>query len=219
MKKDPCSSSPSPEANLYAGDCEFTGFLLKKAAQRQAMTQRSDKWKSCLSRAAKVKLLLLDVDGVLTDGSITYTQNGDEVKSFNCRDGFGINILRKAGVEVGIITARKSEALERRARDLSLTMLYQGIRNKASLLQEILTEMELSADQVAYMGDDWLDLCLLTKVGLALGVADATPEVRNVVHYLADNPGGCGAVREVCDLIIEAKGKRQELLNEYLNRQ
>ena len=169
-------------------------------------------------KAKKIELLLLDVDGVLTNGSITYTHQGEEIKSFHCRDGFGINILRKAGVEVGLITARKSESLLRRAKDLSLVHVYQGVRNKVECFSQLLGKLNLEPDQIAFMGDDWLDLPLLTKVGLAAAVADCAPELKGVVHFIAAQNGGTGAVRELCDLIIEAKGKREVLLSEYLTR-
>ncbi len=200
----------------YPGDCEFLEFLLKKAASRSEGVSLSKD--QLLVKAKKIKLLLLDVDGVLTNGSITYTHQGDEIKSFHCRDGFGINILRKAGVEVGLITARKSESLLRRAKDLSLVHVYQGVRNKVECFSQLLEKLNLEPDQTAFMGDDWLDLPLLTKVGLAAAVADCAPELKGVVHFTATQNGGTGAVRELCDLIIEAKGKREVLLSEYLTR-
>jgi 3-deoxy-D-manno-octulosonate 8-phosphate phosphatase (KDO 8-P phosphatase) len=216
MSVDSCSSSK--DGLSYPGDCEFTAFLRDRAAGRDLTIPRTKLWKQCYGKAKAIKLLLLDVDGVLTDGTITYSDNGQEIKSFNARDGFGINILRKIGVEVGIITARKSKALERRLKDLSLTHVYQGVRNKVRTFNEIINTIDIHPSEVAYMGDDWLDLSLLTKVGFAAAVADATPEVKVVVDYVAENGGGRGAVRELCDLIIEAQGKRQELLAEYLDR-
>lgn len=207
----------SQEEPIYSGDCDFTAFLRDKAANRHKMSE-SDFHKSCLAKARGVKLLLLDVDGVLTDGSITYTDRGDEVKTFNAKDGFGLNILQKIGVEVGIITARKSSALERRLQDLSLTHVYQGVRHKVQAYDEILAKLQLKAVEVAYMGDDWLDLPLLSRVGFAATVADGVPEVKEIAHFVTKNGGGRGAVREVCDLIIEAKGEHHNLLNHYLNR-
>nr|MBF0222271.1 HAD hydrolase family protein [Desulfobulbaceae bacterium] len=200
----------------YSGDCDFTEFLLRKAASRSESSALPKD--ELLGKAKIIKLLLLDVDGVLTNGSITYTHQGDEIKSFHCRDGFGINILKKTGVEVGLITARKSESLLRRAKDLSLTHVYQGVRNKVECFSMLLEQLSLEPSQVAFMGDDWLDLALLTKVGLAAAVADCAPELKGVVHFVSVHNGGTGAVRELCDLIIEAKGKRESLLTEYLNR-
>ena len=210
-------SCPTPSDGAYPGDCEFTQALLKKAAARTE-SSRGYAWKNCLPRAAKVKLLLLDVDGILTDGSITYSDEGIELKTFNSKDGFGLNLLRKAGVEVGIITARSSKALIRRCQDLKIDHLYQGRRNKVETYKEIIAELGLQADEVAYMGDDWLDLPLLGKVGFAATVADAVTEIKDAVHFTSRFDGGQGGVREVCDLIVDAKGKYQELLNEYLER-
>ena len=203
--------------NAYPGDCEFTEFLLKKAASRSENSPPLSN-DELLKKAQKIELLLLDVDGVLTNGSITYTHQGDEIKTFHCRDGFGINILRKTGVEVGLITARKSESLLRRAKDLSLTHVYQGVRNKVECFSQVLEKLNLKPDQTAFMGDDWLDLPLLTKVGLAAAVADCAPELKGIVHFVSSHKGGTGAVRDLCDLIIKAKGKRETLLREYLNR-
>lgn len=210
-------SCPTPTDGAYPGDCEFTQALLKKAAARTASV-RGYAWKNCLPKAKKVKLLLLDVDGVLTDGSITYSDEGVELKTFNVKDGFGLNLLRKAGVEVGIITARSSKALIRRCRDLKIDHLYQGRRNKVEAFKEIIAELGLSAEEVGYMGDDWLDLALLAKVGFAATVADAVREIKEVVDFSSRYNGGQGGVREVCDLIVDAKGMYEELLHEYLER-
>lgn len=207
-----------PGKDGYIGDCELTQALLDKAAARVKVEERGFVWRACLPKAAKVKLLLLDVDGVLTDGSITYSDEGIELKTFNSRDGFGLNLLRQAGVEVGIITARTSKALIRRCQDLQIEHLHQGKRNKVAVFEEILVELGLQPEQVAYVGDDWLDLPLLAKVGLAATVADGVPEMNDAVDFVTRRDGGHGAVREVCDLIIDAKGKYEELLAGYLGR-
>lgn len=200
----------------YPSDCEITEGLRKRAAARKNQVGHSYVWQSCLPRAKQIKLLLLDVDGVLTDGSIIYTHSGTEMKVFSTRDGFGIRLLQEAGIDVGLITARTSEAVHRRAQDLKLKHVYQGMRNKIEAFTSILAEQQLQADQVAYMGDDWLDLPLLARVGLAVTVADAAPEVKDVAHYITRNSGGHGAVRELCDLLIDALGKHEELLGKYL---
>lgn len=210
-------SCPIPTDGAYPGDCEFTQALLKKAAARTA-SSRGYAWKNSLAKAKKVKMLLLDVDGVLTDGSITYSDEGIELKTFNSKDGFGLNLLRKSGVEVGIITARSSQALIRRCQDLKIDHLYQGRRNKVEAFQEIIAELGLGADEVGYMGDDWLDLPLLAKVGFSATVADAVSEVKEVVDFTSRFNGGQGGVREVCDLIVDAKGMYQGLLAEYVER-
>ena len=200
----------------YPSDCEITEGLRQRAISRSGQDERGYAWRACLPRAKEIRLLLLDVDGVLTDGSIVYGDSGTELKAFNIKDGFGIRLLREAGVEVGIITARRSEAVERRAQDLKLAHVYQGVGNKIEAFAEILAAQKLIPQQVAYMGDDWLDLPLLSRVGLAATVADGVAEVKAVAHYVTRQAGGRGAVRELCELIIEAKGLRDELLARYL---
>ena len=200
----------------YPSDCEVLEGLRKRALARIEQDERGYVWRNCLPLAKEIRLLLLDVDGVLTDGSIVYGNSGTELKTFNIKDGFGIRLLREAGVEVGIITARRSEAVERRAQDLKLAHLYQGVGNKIEAFSEILAAQKLIPQQVAYMGDDWLDLPLLSRVGLAVTVADAVAEIKAVAHYVTRREGGKGAVRELCELIIEAKGQREELLARYL---
>ena len=174
--------------------------------------QRSEAWKSTLLRAKKVKLLLLDVDGVLTDGTIIYTHDGGESKGFNTQDGFGLRILQDAGVAVGLITARTSEAVSRRAADLGFAHLYQGSKDKGAVYREILTKTGLSPEQTSYMGDDLLDLPLLLQVGCSFAPANAVAEVRQRVHYTTVHSGGHGAVREACELILEARGQLAGIL-------
>lgn len=203
----------------YPSDCEVTQGLRERAESRRESGQRSYAWRANLERAAKVKLLLLDVDGVLTDGSIIYLPNGVETKAFNTKDGLGIRLLQKAGVEVGVITARSSEVVQRRAENLGITLLYQGAGAKREVYEKIIDDLGVTPEQVAYMGDDWLDLPVMTRVGLAAAVADALPEVCEAAHYVTNRSGGRGAVREVCDLVIEAKGKRDELLSQYLDNE
>jgi 3-deoxy-D-manno-octulosonate 8-phosphate phosphatase (KDO 8-P phosphatase) len=210
------SGSRGISGGQYPSDCEITEGLRQRALSRSGQDERGYAWRASLPRAKEIQLLLLDVDGVLTDGSIVYGNGGTELKAFNIKDGFGIRLLREAGVEVGIITARRSEAVERRAQDLKLAHLYQGVANKIEAFAEILAAQKLTPRQVAYMGDDWLDLPLLSLVGLAVTVADGVAEVKAVAHYVTRQAGGRGAVRELCELIIEAKGQREELLAGYL---
>ncbi len=179
---------------------------------------RSEAWQTTLSKAKDIKLLLLDVDGVLTDGSLIYSHEGKESKAFNTQDGFGLRMLQDAGVVVGIITARSSEALERRSQDLGISHLYQGSSNKLDAYKEIVKKSNLKPFQIAYMGDDWLDLVLLKRAGLAVAPANAVPEVQEMVHYITEQSGGHGAVRELCDLILEGLGKHKELYQQYMNR-
>ena len=206
---------PGTGTGTYPSDCELTRGLLEKARERTRPVERSDAWKAALPRAKEIKLLLLDVDGVLTDGTITYTHDGGESKGFNTQDGFGLRILQDAGVAVGLITARTSEAVNRRAADLKLRYVYQGTGSKIQVYEDILRQAELRPLQTAYMGDDWLDLPMLFRAGLALAPANAVAEVRQQVHYVTSRKGGCGAVREACDLILEAQGRLAPLLNEY----
>lgn len=203
----------------YPSDCQITEGLRRRAMTRaeagQAEPAGSYAWKSCLARAAKIKLLLLDVDGVLTDSTLIYGAEGGEAKAFSTRDGLGIRLLREIGVETGLITARNSEAVRRRAEDLKLAHVYQGTGKKLEALAAILAQTGLTVAEVAYMGDDWLDLPVLLKVGLAAAPADAAPEVREAVHYVTAHSGGRGAVRELCDLIITGLGQRERLLAAY----
>lgn len=211
----PMPDHSCPDGGAYPSDCEITQGLRRRALARAGGKERGYVWKSCLPQAAKVELLLLDVDGVLTDASIFYGPAGSELKAFSTRDGFGIRLLREAGVETGLITARSSEAVRRRAEDLKLRHVYQGAGNKIKAFNKILADQDLRPEQVAYMGDDWLDLPVLLRVGLAAAVADAVPEVKEAAHYVTSRPGGRGAVRELCELIIEAKGLREKLFAGY----
>lgn len=211
MSGDNCVGS----GKEYPSDCEVTQGLRTRGEGRHQSGQRSYAWRANLERAAKIKLLLLDVDGVLTDSTIIYLPGGIETKAFSTRDGLGIRLLQKAGVEVGIITARTSEVVQRRAENLGITRLYQGAGAKREIYEKVRTELGLVPEQVAYMGDDWLDLPVMVKVGLAAAVADAAPEVCAAAHFVASKDGGRGAVRELCDLIVEALGKREELLALY----
>ena len=200
----------------YPSDCELTQALLEKARKRQESADRGYVWKSCLPKAKGLKLFLLDVDGVLTDGTITYTHEGNEIKSFHTRDGLGIRLLMESGVEVGLITARESEAVIRRVQDLGLKLVFQKAKNKLEVFEELLKKLDLKPSEVGYMGDDWLDLPLLIRVGFAATVQDAVPEVLQLAHYVTKRKGGRGAVREVCSLILEAKGTHKKLLEKYL---
>ncbi len=179
---------------------------------------RSQAWMATLAKAQHIKLLLLDVDGVLTDGNLIYSHEGKESKSFNTQDGFGLRILQDSGIQVGIITARSSTALERRCKDLEISYLYQGSSNKLDAYKKIVKDSDLKPFEIAYMGDDWLDMVLLKRVGLAVSPANGVLEVREMVHYTTKQSGGHGAVRELCDLILEAKGKHKELYQHYMNK-
>ncbi len=193
-------------AEGYPSDCQLTEALKERAMQRNRPVERSEAWKAALPRARNVELLLLDVDGVLTDGQLHYSNNGEESKSFSTQDGLGLNLLQKSGVAVGIITARTSRIVERRAKELNMAHIYQGNFDKLKAYEDILKKTGLRPPQTAYMGDDWVDLPLLNRVGFAASPANGVVEIRNKVHYISEKSGGNGAVREVCDLIMEARG-------------
>lgn len=167
-------------------------------------------------RAARIKLLLLDVDGVLTDGRLYFGNNGEEFKSFSTLDGQGIKTLQKTGVKVGIITGRSSELVARRARDLGISILVQGREDKWEALQEILQEHPVALDEIAFMGDDWPDLSVMTRVGLAFTVANAHASVAARAHWQSRERGGEGAVRAACDLLMQAQGTFDTALAPYL---
>jgi len=156
--------------------------------------------------AKKIKLLAFDVDGVMTDGGVTYDENGVEYKTFNVKDGHGLVRMGKSGFITAIITARNNGTVEHRAKNLNITELYQGQKYKLSALQEIMAKYNLTYENVSYMGDDLPDLCILEKVGLACCPNDAVKEVKDVCNFLSSYTGGKGAVRELCDFILETQG-------------
>ncbi len=169
-----------------------------------------------LRRAKKVRLLLMDVDGVLTDGRIYLQplQNGTavEMKVFSAHDGAGLKLASDMGLRTGLITGRDSPATTRRAREVGMEFVYQNRGEKLSAYEEILRKAHLRDAEVAYIGDDLPDLPVLARVGLAVGVADAVPEVRQAAHYVTRRAGGAGAVREVIELILKAQGKWAEAI-------
>ncbi|MCA1631532.1 MAG: HAD hydrolase family protein [Acidobacteria bacterium] len=166
-------------------------------------------------RAARVKLLLLDCDGVLTDGRITLLGDCDEQKSFHTRDGHGLVLLHRAGLQSGVISGRTSSALERRARDLGIRHVRQGTHDKIVEFLEVLAAAGVSEDETAFVGDDVTDIPLMRRCALAAAVADATEDTRAHAHYVTRLAGGFGAVREVCELILKAQGRWQELMRRY----
>ncbi|MDT5269128.1 MAG: 3-deoxy-D-manno-octulosonate 8-phosphate phosphatase phosphatase [Acidobacteriota bacterium] len=168
------------------------------------------------SRAARVRLLLLDCDGVLTDGRITPVEGGEELKSFHTHDGHGLVMLHRAGLRSGIISGRTSRLVELRAADLGISFVRQGALNKIEAFESLLTEAGVEPSQAAYVGDDVVDIPLMRRCALAVAVADATPDTRATAHYVTRLPGGFGAVREVCELILKAQGRWDELMKRYL---
>lgn len=161
-----------------------------------------------------IKALLLDVDGVLTDGSIIYSDNGSETKVFHVRDGLGIRWLMKSGCIVGIVTGRKSDALIHRCQNLGINLIFDGIRDKASVLNEILDRTGVKAEEIAYMGDDIGDIPLMKQVGLSIAVSDAHADVIERADMVTAAKGGAGAVREVCEQILKARRQWKAIIEE-----
>ncbi len=157
------------------------------------------------NKVSKIKMVVFDVDGVMTDGGIIYDDNGMEYKIFNAKDGQGIVLLTKAGIITAVITARESEAVRHRFENLGMTKLYMNQKNKIIAMKELLNEYNLDFSQVAYMGDDLPDICVLKEVGLACCPCDAVREVKNICDFISEKRGGRGAVRELTDLIYKIK--------------
>ncbi|NDL63538.1 3-deoxy-manno-octulosonate-8-phosphatase KdsC [Acerihabitans arboris] len=160
-----------------------------------------------LLRARDTRLLICDVDGVLSDGLVYQGNQGEELKAFNVRDGYGIRCLLTAGIEVAIITGRSARLVEDRARTLGITHLYQGQSDKLLAFEDLLVKLSLTADRVAYIGDDLIDWPVMSRVGLSVAVADAHPMLLPKADYITHIAGGRGAVREICDLVLLAQGK------------
>jgi 3-deoxy-D-manno-octulosonate 8-phosphate phosphatase (KDO 8-P phosphatase) len=158
---------------------------------------------SIKSRLHKIRLLLLDVDGVMTDGGIYLSESGDEFKKFNIHDGYGIRKFRRAGYKVGIITGRISKIVTKRAEELGITEVHQNLENKLEAYDRIKAKWKLSDEEIAYIGDDEFDLSVLERVGFSAAPSDAVPGVKKRVHYICTLSGGNGAVREVIDLILQ----------------
>ena len=169
-----------------------------------------------LKRAAGLKLMIFDVDGVMTDGTLYYSERGEELKAFNIQDGLGIKMLRQNGVEVAVITARNSRAVELRAASLGIAHLYQGAEDKRGAYAALLAQMDLATEQSGYMGDDLLDLPLITRCGFAATVPAAPQALKSRAHYVTRAPGGHGAVREVCEFILRAQGALERAIGAYL---
>lgn len=202
-------------SSSYPSDCEFLEEMRNKAQTRKNPLFDDT---TLIAKAAPVRLLLLDVDGVLTDGTLIYDKDGNESKGFNTQDGFGIRMLQDSGVDVGIITARNSEAVKKRSENLNLRYLHMGESNKLIAFNKIVEKGGYKPFEISYMGDDWLDMILLKRVGLAAAPANAVPEVQHMAHYVTQQGGGHGAVRELCTLILHAKGLLDKLLQSYMNR-
>ena len=163
-------------------------------------------------KASKIKMLLLDVDGVMTDGRITMNDRGEETKVFNVKDGLGLKMLMSSGMEVVILTGRKSQALAVRAEELGIEEVYQGVKDKNTLCKQLRKVKDLKKEQVCSLGDDLPDLAMFVESGLSIAVADAVKEVREAADFITKSKGGFGAVREACELILKSQGKWRGVL-------
>lgn len=169
--------------------------------------------------ASKVKAVVFDVDGVLTDGSLTFDENGVEYKTFNAKDGQGIVMLTKTGFVTAIITARENGTVRHRFKNLGMTKLFEGCKNKIQALRELMEEFNLKPEEIAYMGDDLPDICVLKVVGFPCCPNDAVDEVQKQAKFRTTKNGGRGAVREMCDFILKSTGKYEEITSAIINRE
>jgi len=170
-----------------------------------------------LSLASKVKLLLFDVDGVLTDGRLVIGDDGQEYKAFNSLDGHGIKMLQRNGVAAGIITGRTSEVVKHRVKDLDIKYVHQGCKEKLPIYRQLIAELKLTPEQTAYVGDDVVDLPIMLQVGLAIAVHSAHPLAKKYAHWVTPSNGGYGAAREACEMILYAQGSYHAEMQKYLS--
>jgi len=172
--------------------------------------------KDVIEKAKKLKLLILDVDGVLTDGRLFFDDKGKEYKCFHARDGHGIKLLRQTGVEVAVISGRKSNSVALRMKSLGVEYVYQGHENKIAAFNEIIQSLSIQPEQVAHVGDDLLDLPIMKRVGLSIAVNDANDPVKEYADWCTKTAGGQGAVREICDFIMRSQGTFDGILKGYM---
>ena len=172
--------------------------------------------KDILDKAAKIKLLVFDVDGVLTDGSLIVGDDGEEYKAFYSKDGLGMKMLQQTGVEIAVITARTSNVVLHRMQSLGIKHIYQGQLEKLPAFEKILNELNISTEQAAYVGDDVIDLPVMLQAGLAITVQDAHPLAKQHAHWQTPQCGGRGAARDVCELIMQAQGTLEAQFQKYL---
>lgn len=169
-----------------------------------------------VARAARVRLMIFDVDGVLTDGGLRFSADGETIKTFNVLDGHGIKLLQQSGTAVAIISARQSPIVSRRAADLGIVQVQQGIHDKLAAFRQLLAENRLESADCGFMGDDVIDLPVLSRAGFAVSVPNGHEEVRKRVHYVTQAAGGRGAVREICDYLLRAQGNYETAMAPYL---
>ncbi len=171
--------------------------------------------KEITEKLKKIKIIILDVDGVMTDGKIIYGSNGDDVKEFDVRDGHGIKLAVRAGLDVAIITGRTSQIIARRAKELGIERVYEKALNKVEAFNDILKKGDYTAEETAYIGDDLPDIPVMRRAGFSVAVNDAVEEVAEIADYIAENAGGCGAIREILDIILKTQGKWESVMERY----
>ena len=171
------------------------------------------------TRASRIKLIAFDIDGVMTDGGLHYTDDGHELKTFNVQDGLGLKLLQRAGLELAIVTGRNSGVVAARAADLGITHVFQGVGDKRATVEALLVRLGLHWPDCAFMGDDLIDLPVMMQCGLAIAPANARSVVRERAHAVTDSAGGHGAVREAAEFILDAQGKLENLFVAYLDPQ
>lgn len=168
-----------------------------------------------IERAQKIKVLVLDIDGVLTDGKLIYTDQGEEIKNFNVNDGLGIFLVRNAGMKTAVLTAKGSKIVQKRCEELRIDKVYKNCHYKIEAFDDILKSFDVKPENICFMGDDLIDIPVLRRVGLAVCPQNAIDEVKECVHFVSDKNGGDGAVREVCNLLLKAQGKWEEVTKRY----
>jgi 2-dehydro-3-deoxyphosphooctonate aldolase (KDO 8-P synthase) len=202
--------------DLVVNLCEIKKLVPSRAFEEAAPAPVQEKdQKTFQEKLKKIRLIVFDVDGVLTDGKIVFGGGDLEIKSFDVRDGHGIKLAKRSGLEIALVTGRESEVVFRRARDLELTRVYQGMKDKRPALAELLKDLNLQPDQVAVVGDDVVDIPLLRRVGVGFAVPEAPEEVRREAHCVTMHAGGAGAAREILEMILKAQGKWEAVMARY----
>lgn len=169
-----------------------------------------------LQRVLQLRLMAFDIDGIMTDGRLYMTESGEEMKAFHTLDGQGLKLLMASGVEVALLTARRSTIVERRSNELGIRILRQGLSDKLAAMREIQSDLDISMDQSGYAGDDLVDLPILSRCGFSATVPDAPESIRSRVHYVTRKPGGMGAVREMCELVLKSQGNLENAISQFL---
>ena len=193
----------------------YGGATLEKCFDKRKVTMNISINKTTVEKIKPVSFLILDVDGVLTDGRIIIDDLGNETKQFHVRDGHGLKLLMRVGIEVILITGRTSKVVEHRARELGIQEVHQSAKNKIDVLQEIMARRDITGEHIAYIGDDIVDIPVFRTVGFAVAVADASEDAKEAADYITGNGGGKGAVREICELILKVQNKWDMVVSRY----